>query len=197
VKRVAPAADRNKEPILEVLRAELPERGVVLEVASGSGQHAVFFASALPQHVWQPSDTDPEALESITTYVNEAALPNLKLPLRLDARSETWPVEHADAVVCANMIHIAPWACCLGLFAGAARCLRPGGALVLYGPFRIDGEHTSQSNAEFDASLKARDPSWGVRDCGEVAAVAASSGMSLMERVAMPANNQCLVFQRT
>jgi hypothetical protein len=179
-----------------VLRAELPERGVVLEVASGSGQHAVFFASALPQHVWQPSDTDPEALESITTYVNEAALPNLKLPLRLDARSETWPVEHADAVVCANMIHIAPWASCLGLLRGASQLLPVGGPLVLYGPFSIQGDFAAPSNVEFDRALRAQNEEWGIRELGDIERSAGEVGLELTATVPRPANNRVLVLRK-
>jgi len=200
MKQYWPAPERTRQPVLEVLEGVLPAQPGVLEIASGSGQHAAFFTAQKPDWSWQPSDFDPHNLESVAGWVSEAShagARNLRAPRRIDVCELDWGIDQVDAMFCANMIHIAPWACCLGLFAGAARYLRPGGVLVLYGPFRVDGAHTAASNAEFDASLKARDPSWGVRDCAEVAAVAESSGMSLIERVAMPANNQCLVFERT
>jgi len=202
MKQTWPAPERNKQPILDVLRRVLPERCSVLEISSGSGQHAAFFAAQQPAWIWQPSDIDPENLASIAGWVNEAALPNLRPPLRIDVLDEDWGAGAAgslgslEAMFCANMIHIAPWACCEGLLAGAGRYLRRSGKLVIYGPFSIGGAHTAQSNAAFDASLKARDASWGVRDCDEVTALAARHGLRLLERVPMPANNQSLVLER-
>ncbi|GGK32324.1 DUF938 domain-containing protein [Salinarimonas ramus] len=195
--RVAPAAARNRDPILAVLRRVLPETGVVLEVASGTGEHAIHMARALPGLVWRPSDPDPDARISIAAWRAEAGLSNLDEPMALDAASPTWPVTRADAVVSINMIHIAPWEAGLGLLAGAGRLLPPGGPLVLYGPFNVDGRFTAPSNAEFDASLKARDPRWGIRDVADVAAAAQAEGLVLAERIDMPANNMILVLRRT
>ncbi|TNF26050.1 MAG: DUF938 domain-containing protein [Deltaproteobacteria bacterium] len=195
-RRFAPATDRNREPILAVLRELLPEPGLVLEVASGTGQHAAFFARHLPHLTWQPSDRDAESLPSIAAWRADAALPNVHAPVVLDAAAETWPIARADAVFNANMIHISPWAACLGLLRGAARVLAPGGRLVLYGPYKLGGEHTAPSNAAFDASLRARDPAWGVRDLDDVRAEAERAGFTFERRVAMPANNQIVVFSR-
>lgn len=181
---------------MDVLRRVLPPSGAMLEIASGSGQHAAYFAAELPAWAWQPSDVDPDNLASVAAWVDEAALPNLRPPIRLDVCDPVWNVGNFDAVYCANMIHIAPWQCCVDLIAGAGRHLVSEGLLVLYGPFRIDGEHTSESNAAFDRSLKERDPRWGVRDVGEVAELAAQAGLKFVERVPMPANNQTLVFRR-
>lgn len=197
MKRSWPAPERNKRPILEVLRRVLPAGGIVLEVAGGSGQHAAYFASQLPGLVWQPSDVDEANLASILSWVTEAELPNLRPPLELDVCAPDWGVQLVDAIFNANMIHIAPWECCVGLLAGAGRHLAPGGVLVMYGPYRVAGAHTAASNAEFDASLKARDSRWGVRDCEAVAALAQGVGLLLDERVEMPANNQLLVFRRS
>lgn len=196
-RRRAPAAERNAEPIRAVLARVLPARGLVLEVASGSGQHGVFMARAFPEIAWQPSDADPAALASIQAWADEAGLPNLRPPLRLDAEDEpsAWPIGAADAVVCINMIHVAPWSAALGLVRGAAALLGPGAPLVTYGPYRFDGR-TAPSNEEFDASLRARDPSWGVRDARDLEAAAAAVGLHLVESVAMPANNHSLVFAR-
>jgi SAM-dependent methyltransferase len=190
------APERNKLPILEVLSRVLPKTGTLLEVASGSGQHAAFFAEKLPGLRYLPSDVDPENLASIRAWVHEARLPNLAEPLELDATSEDWRVGQVDAIFNANMIHIAPWECALGLISGAGRHLRPGGVLVLYGPFRIGDEHTAPSNAAFDEGLRARDPRWGVRDLEAVVVLAEKAGLVFVERVAMPANNQTLVFSR-
>jgi hypothetical protein len=195
MKRTPGAAERNAEPILEVLRRVLPPRGLVLEVASGSGYHAGLFARALPDLTWQPTDRDPDGLASIAGWVDDAALPNLRAPLLLDVTG-AWPVERADAVLCINMIHIAPWACALALLDGAARLLPAGAPLVTYGPYRFDGGFTAPSNAAFDASLRARDPSWGVRDVADLRREAAARGLTLAEEVAMPANNHTLVFRR-
>ncbi len=195
-RRFAAATARNREPILEVLRRVLPASGTVLEIASGTGEHAVHFARALPAIEWQPSDADDAALASIAAWREHESLPNLRAPVRIDVTAEAWPVDVVDAVFCANMIHIAPWECCVGLARGVGRCLRSGGVLVLYGPFRVDGEHTAPSNERFDADLRARDPSWGVRDVADVVAQAQANGLHLRERIAMPANNFVLLFDR-
>jgi SAM-dependent methyltransferase len=193
---VAPAAARNRDPILAVLRDVLPARGVVLEIASGSGEHAAYFAQALPGLAWQPSDADAAALASIRAYRDLHGASNLLPPLRIDARDPPWPVEKVDAVVSINMIHIAPWSACEGLFLGASQALRQGGKLILYGPFNIDGKFTAPSNEAFDQSLRERDQSWGIRDLADVAACAARNGMSLVTKVEMPANNLTVVFSR-
>jgi len=192
----APAAARNREPILRVLRDYLPRPAHVLEIASGTGEHAVWFSTALPEVTWQPTDHDPEALSSIAAWRDRAGPPNLMPPLRLDATEDTWPVAQADAVVAINMIHIAPWSATRGLIAGAARVLTQGGMLFLYGPFREGGEHTAAGNVAFDADLRARDPSWGIRDLDEIAALAGQHGLTGPERIAMPANNLIVVFRR-
>lgn len=192
----APAVARNREPILAVLRRVLPPAGLVLEVASGSGEHAAFFASALPLLTWQPSDPDPRARASITAFRDAGGMPNLLPPLDLDVMAAAWPVTGAAAIVCINMIHIAPWSACEGLVAGAARALPPGGVLYLYGPYKEEGRHTAPSNEIFDADLRARDPRWGVRDLGEVTALARRHGLVHEETVTMPANNRSVVFRR-
>jgi hypothetical protein len=197
MKQSWPAPERTKAPLLAVLERVLPASGSLLEVASGSGQHAAHFARALPGLRWLPSDHDPDNLASIRAWVAESGLPNLLPPIELDVRSQRWDVGMLDAAFNANMIHIAPGECCTGLFAGLGRHLTLGAIFVLYGPFRIAGTHTAPSNAEFDAGLRARDPSWGVRDIEAVEAEAAQVGLALRERVAMPANNQSLVFVRT
>jgi SAM-dependent methyltransferase len=194
--RTAPAVALNREPILRVLRNVLPRPAQVLEIASGTGEHAVWFSRALPMLTWQPTDRDKEALESIAAWHDTTGLPNLLPPLHLDATAETWPIAQADAVVAINMIHIAPWAATQGLIAGAARVLTPDGLLFLYGPFREAGAHTAPTNAAFDAHLRARDPSWGVRDLDELAALASGHGLLALERIAMPANNLSVVFRR-
>ena len=196
--RYAPATLRNRAPIREVLREVLPEQGHVLEVGAGSGEHAVFFAAAFPAIVWQPTDADPECLASIAAWRAEARLPNLRPPLRLDVQASPWPSvaeQSFDAVVSINMIHIAPWEACRGLMAGAAKALRSRGVLLLYGPFMIDGRHTAPSNAAFDASLKAMNPRFGVRDVAAVSQEAALSGLALETQIRMPANNLALVLR--
>jgi SAM-dependent methyltransferase len=192
----APAVARNRDPILAVLREVLPAAGTVLEIAGGSGEHAVHFAAALPHLVWQPTDPDAEALRSIAAHAERARLPNLLAPLELDATAAVWPLTRADAVVSINMIHIAPWRAAEGLMAGAARLLPPDGPLYLYGPYREHGRHTAPSNAAFDESLKMRDPAWGVRDLDEVVALAGRHGLALQRTVAMPANNLSVIFRR-
>jgi hypothetical protein len=186
------ATTRNREPIEAVLRAVLPPSGVVLEIASGSGQHCAWFAQHLPGLEWQPSDPDPAHRASITAWTE--SLPNVRAPLALDVLDPSWATTAANAIVCCNMIHIAPWAACLGLLRGAADLLARGEVLYLYGPFRVGGAHTAPSNEAFDASLRSRDPSWGVRDLEAV--VAAAVGFTLTQTVAMPANNLSLVFVR-
>ncbi len=200
-KREAPAAQRNRGPILEVLARLWPDmpgtpRRLVLEIASGTGEHAVHFAGHLPHVDWQPSDLGADAIASVSAWRDEAGLANLCAPVELDVRAPQWPLDRASDLFCANMIHIAPWSCTLGLVAGATRLLDRGGLLVLYGPFAIDGQHTAPSNAAFDADLRRRDPSWGVRDLAEVSAVADAAGFTLRERVSMPANNLVVVFER-
>ncbi|HEX5419964.1 MAG TPA: DUF938 domain-containing protein [Gammaproteobacteria bacterium] len=193
----SPAAERNKEPILNALRGVLPKTGLVLEIASGTGQHIAYFAAALPALDWQPSDADPELLAVIEARISAEPRPNLRRPLRLDVLEPPWPVTHADAVLCFNMIHIAPAAAAPALLAGAAAVLSRGGPLVLYGPFRRHGRHTAPSNEAFDRSLKARDPDWGVRDLEEVVRAAEASGIAFEETMDMPANNCVVVFRRT
>ncbi len=195
MKQHAPATERNQEAILEVLARALPASGLVLEIASGTGQHAVAFARAFPGIAWQPTDVEPRSLASIEAYRAEASLSNLRAPLVLDVTAEPWPVTEADAIVCINMIHISPWEASVALFGGAARRLPPGAPLVTYGPYRFDGV-TAPSNEDFDRSLRSRDPRWGVRDVAELRALADASGLELRETVAMPANNHTLVFRR-
>lgn len=197
-KRDAPATARNREPILEGLARWLVEPARVLEIASGTGQHAVYFAERMPHLEWQPSDRAADLLESIEAWVADAGLPNVRRPIVLDAAASTWPVAPGDfdAIFNANMIHIAPWPVALGLFAGAGRTLEAGGLLFLYGPFRVDGQHTAPSNAAFDENLRARDPDWGVRDLTEVRALAETHGLSLVEESDLPANNKLIVFRK-
>jgi len=196
VKLHAPSAVRNRDPLLAVLRRVLPASGVVLEVASGTGQHAAWFAAHLPGLGWQPTDPDPARRASIAAWADEAGAPDLRPPLDLDVLRDPWPVPRADAVVCVNLIHIAPWRCAEALFRGAARLLPPGGPLVLYGPYRVAGAHTADSNAAFDASLRGQDPDWGVRDLEAVVTAAARAGLDWSETVPMPANNLTVVFRR-
>jgi hypothetical protein len=196
-RRFAPATERNREPILEVLREALPSEGLVLEIASGSGEHAVFFGAALPHLSFQPTDVSEEALESIRAWIEASGVTNVHPPLMLDTTRERWPVQQADALLCSNMIHIAPWAAAEGLFRGAARILPVGAPLILYGPFQIGGRHTAPSNAAFDESLRQRDPSWGVRHLEDVEALASAQGIDLEDRHALPVNNLALVFRRT
>lgn len=194
---VSPAAARNKAPILEVLRRVLPETGLVLEIASGGGEHAAFLATQLPALSWQPSDPDPGARASIAAWAEHLGNPeNLRPPLALDAAGGDWPIAAADAVVCINMIHISPWASCRGLMRGAARVLPHGGILYLYGPYRVGGRHTAPSNDAFDRGLRSQDPSWGVRDLEAVIAEAERNGLAFVETVAMPANNLSVVFRK-
>jgi len=196
-KQHAPATSRNRDSIRDVLARELPSQGTVLEIASGSGEHAVYFAGAFPALRWQPTDASEAALASIAAWRAEAALPNLQAPVALDVVAATWPITAADAIVCINMVHISPWEATLGLFAGAARVLAAGALLYLYGPYRFDGAFTAESNAAFDQSLRSRDPRWGVRDVGELEAAARPHGLVRRGTIAMPANNHSLVFRRS
>jgi len=193
----SPSSARNREPILAVLRGWLPVSGTVLEVASGLGEHAAWFAEALPGITWQPTDRSEEALEILRARRDAAGLLNLAPPLVLNAAEpDGWPLIRADAIVCINMVHISPWAATQGLMAGAARVLPAGGSLILYGPYVEAGVETAPSNLAFDADLRRRDPAWGLRDLADVTALAAGHGLTLAERVAMPANNLCLLFRR-
>ncbi len=194
-KRYAPATERNRDAIVAVLRDALPSAGIVLEVASGSGEHAVHFAVAFPSLDWQPSDPDPAALASITAWRAEADLPNLRPPIQLDAAGD-WPIAQADAILCINMTHIAPWEATLGLLNGAGASLPFGGLLYLYGPYIRDDVDTGPSNLAFDASLKDRDPRWGLRRLGDVVAAADAQGLRLDRLIPMPANNLSLLFRR-
>jgi SAM-dependent methyltransferase len=191
----SPAAERNKQPILEVLTRLWPGPMRVLEIASGTGQHAAHFAAARPDWHWQPSEARAPAAESIA--VRCAGLPNVAAPIRIDVLEAPWPVHAAsfDAVYCANMLHVAPRACCAALFRGARGLLDGGAALVTYGPYFVDGETPAPGNASFDADLRARDPAWGVRRLAEVEGEAARASWALAERIAMPANNLLLVWR--
>ena len=195
MKRVAPATERNREPIREVLQRVLPAAGTVLEIASGTGEHAIAFARAFPELTWQPSDPDPGARASIAAWRADAGVPNLAAPIALDVTG-AWPAIDAQAIVCINMVHIAPWDATLALFANAGRLLAARAPLYLYGPYRFGRAYTAESNAEFDRALRARDPRWGVRDVDDLVAVALEVQLELVDTVAMPANNHSLVFAR-
>lgn len=196
MRREAPAAARNRQPILEVLRQHLPDKGLVLEFASGTGQHVVHFAQALPSLTFQPSDPSDSARASIDDWARTLGLGNVRPALALDASADAWPVDRADAIVCINMIHISPWEATLGLIEGAARTLPAGGVLYLYGPYRRAGHPTAPSNEDFDRDLQSRDPAWGLRSLEDVAALAARHGFAAPEIVEMPANNLSLVFRK-
>ena len=190
-----PSTGRNAEPILEVLKTLLPAEGLVVEVASGSGQHAARFAVEFSDLIWQPTDIDPEHRRSIVAWSN--GLSNILKPLDLDATASDWPVARANAVICINMIHIAPWSAGLGLLKGTGKILEPGEVLYLYGPYMIDGAHTSESNAQFDADLKSRHPSWGIRNLADVVSAAVEAGLKLDRTVQMPANNLSVIFRKS
>jgi hypothetical protein len=195
-RRHAPATQRNRDPILSVLRSTLPASGLVLEVASGTGEHVSFFARALAELEWQPSDPSPEARQSIAAWIESEALENVRAPLSLDAASEEWPITAADAVLCINMIHISPWEATVGLMRGAGRILPPGAPLYLYGPFRRPDRPLEPSNSDFDLDLRRRDPRWGLRDLDQVIACAAEHGLRFEQVVEMPANNLSVILRR-
>lgn len=196
-RQYAPATERNREPILAILLEVLPPIGTVLEVSSGTGEHAVFFAPRLAPRKWLPSDPNPIARASIAAWRQYCPSENLYPPIALDVCDANWAVEQEIvAIANINMIHIAPWAACLGLMAGARRILPPGGILYLYGPFKQGGKHTALSNVAFDESLRVQNPQWGIRDLEEVVAVAQSEGFSLVKTAAMPANNLSVIFQK-
>lgn len=196
MKRHAPATERNREPIAAVLREALPAQGLVLEVASGTGEHVAYFARLFPELDWQPSDPDPDALTSTEAWAADSGLQNLRQPVELDAAGNTWPIDRADAILCINMVHISPWSATLGLLRGAARLLAAGSPLVLYGPYRRAGVQAAPSNEAFDESLKARNPEWGLRVLEDVQAEAEEAGFRLERIAEMPANNLTLVFRK-
>ncbi len=195
-RRSAPHVARNAEPIVNVIRDRLPSRGLVLEIASGTGEHAVHLARAFPKLLWQPSDPEPSALRSIEAWRSAAGLFNLLPAIALDARAAQWPVAQADALLCINMIHISPWAATTGLIRGAGRLLQSGSPLFLYGPFLQDGVETAQSNLDFDSDLRARDPQWGLRKVETVAEEARGQGFVLEALVPMPANNLSVILRK-
>ncbi|MGL5837896.1 MAG: DUF938 domain-containing protein [Sphingorhabdus sp.] len=195
-KRFAPATQRNRDAIAEVLQDILPTQGVVVEIASGTGEHIVHFASRFPNLDWQPSDYDEASLASIAVWRDESGLPNIRPALRIDAIAENWPIERAHAMICINMTHISPWAATKGLLAGAARVLNVGAPLYLYGPYRESNRPIADSNEAFDRSLKLRNPEWGLRLLDDVVELAAANGLAFENRIAMPANNLSLVFRR-
>jgi hypothetical protein len=193
MKRMSAAASRNREPILAVLRDWLPASGLVLEIAAGTGEHALAFAAAFSDLEWQPTDPDPEARASIAAWREEEGTPNLRVPLHLDVMGE-WPLDSADAILAINLVHISPLDAGMALLDGAARLLPPGAPLILYGPWRIRGQPLAPSNLAFDQALKAREPSYGLREVGAFAAEASKRGLRLAERRTMPANNLMLRF---
>ena len=198
----SPAAERNQRPILQALQQWLPAQGRALEIASGTGQHVAFFAAHMPGWQWQPSDAHPQGFDSINAWCAQAGVSNVHAPMPLDVLASRWPSESApfdhsfDAIFCANMLHIAPWECCAGLMEGAARNLTPQGQLVTYGPYLEEGVPTAPSNLHFDASLRQRNPAWGIRQLSDVSAAAAQAGLQLSARHALPSNNLLLVFKR-
>ncbi|MDJ0734562.1 MAG: DUF938 domain-containing protein [Nostocaceae cyanobacterium] len=203
-RQYAPATQRNREPILEILQQVLPPHGTILEIASGSGEHAVFFAPRLHPRKWQPSDPNPLARDSIAAWIEHSPANNLYPPLDIDARTEVWAVENSTltntppitAIVTINMIHISPWSSCLGLMAGANRILPERGILYLYGPYKQSGKHTASSNEAFDQSLRSQNPEWGVRNLEDVVAAASSQNLKLLNTYQMPANNLSVVFEK-
>jgi len=192
----SPSALRNRGPISDVLRTVLPETGTVLEIASGSGEHITHFAALFPVLTWQPSDPSAEARGSILQWSEAEGLANVLPPLDLDAAHDTWPIDRADAIIAINMVHISPWQATLGLLKGAGQLLPAGGALFLYGPYRRQGQPFAQSNEAFDASLRARNPAWGIRQLEDVAGAAEQAGLVMTATVEMPANNLSVVFRR-
>jgi len=204
-RRYAPATQRNQEPILEILQQVLPPQGTVLEISSGTGEHAVFFAPRLSPRIWLPSEPDPKSRESVIAWIENSPADNLHPPLNIDVRAGVWAVEEdiifesippINAIVNINMIHIAPWSACLGLMAGANRILSSGGIMYLYGPYKQGGKHTAPSNEAFDYSLQAQNPEWGVRNLEDVIAAANDQNFTLLNTYQMPANNLSVIFQR-
>nr|WP_047168947.1 DUF938 domain-containing protein [Sphingomonas sp. Y57] len=195
-RRFAPATARNREPIAAVLRDALPAEGIVLEIASGTGEHAIFLAQVFPGLVWLPSHPDPSAIASIRAWAERVRLPNLRPPLTIDAATPDWPVDHADAMLCVNMVHISPWDATVGLMRAAGKLLPPGAPLVLYGPYVQQGVETAPSNLAFDADLRRRDERWGLRRLEDVVALAKGEGLRLEAVHAMPANNLTVVLRR-
>jgi hypothetical protein len=193
---VSPSAERNKGPVADVLCRVLPDHGLVLEVSSGTGQHVVHFARAMPHLMWQPTERDADNLRSIASWRAAEALPNVLEPIRLDVVDQPWPISSAAAVICLNMIHIAPWAAAEALVRGAGATLEAGGVLFLYGPYRRGGQHTAPSNEAFDRQLRAQNLDWGVRDLEDVARFAEEHGFGAPEVFEMPANNLSVVFRR-
>ena len=193
---VVASADRNRGPILKVLERVLPKAGLVLEVASGTGQHVIHFAQALKGLNWQPTDMDAACRRSISAWLATAELANVRRPLDLDVRALPWRVPTLDAIVCLNLIHIAPWSVATALFAGAGLALRETGLLYLYGPYSVHGKHTAPSNAAFDSVLRAENPEWGLRDLKEVESLAKDQGFDLAETIEMPANNFSVLFRK-
>ena len=195
-RETAPHAERNKQPLLDILARVLPAKGLVLEIGSGTGQHVTHFAKALPGLTFQPSEMDQSRHASIAAWTSHEQLTNVRAPIAFDVSRLPWPVRAADAILCINVIHISPWEATLALMKGAGAILPPGEALVTYGPYARGGAHTAPSNAAFDADLKSRDPRWGVRNMEDVAAAAKKEGLELVETVPMPANNFTLVFRK-
>jgi SAM-dependent methyltransferase len=193
---VVSSAERNRGPILKVLERALPKTGLVLEVASGTGQHVIHFAQALKGLSWQPTDMDAACRRSISAWLAAAELANVRRPLDLDVRELPWRVPTLDAIVCLNLIHIAPWSVAMALFAGAGLALRETGLLYLYGPYSVQGKHTAPSNAAFDSALRAENPEWGLRDLKEVESLAKDQGFDLAETIEMPANNFSVLFRK-
>ena len=195
-RRFAPAASRNRDPIAAVVLPRLPPDARVLEIGSGTGEHAVHMAAMRPDTHWQPSDPDPASRESIAAWTAHTGLGNVAPPLDLDVRRLPWPVDDADLILCCNTIHVAPWDCTVALFDGGGRLLGPGGILALYGPFKRGGAHTSPGNRAFDASLRRQDPAWGIRNLEDVVLLAAQGGLAFAEALPMPANNFCAIFEK-
>lgn len=201
-KKYAPATDRNKKPILAALKSCLPDHGTILEIASGSGQHATYFIKNLPNHYWQPSDPDAESRNSICAWWWEVQLNNILPPLNINTQDDIWSVEKIGtplpitSMVCINMIHISPWESTIGLMKGAGRILPQDGILYLYGPFKIDGKHTAPSNEQFDMGFLSQNKDWGVRNLNDVIKLAGENGLSLVETIKMPANNLSVIFKK-
>jgi len=193
----SPSAERNREPIAEVLSQVLPQSGLVLEVGSGTGEHAVHFAHVMPHLAWQPTEKDKDCLRSISAWAALEAQANVRRPLYLDVTDAQWPIAAADAIICINMIHVAPWSVAQALFRGSSRILSPGGLLCLYGPYRVAGKHTSASNRAFDAQLRAMNSEWGVRNLDAVSHEAQSFNIELVRTFQMPANNLIVVFRKS